>query len=47
MFAFGLTANEQRDRLRQAKQAEELAIVWRYLRGVTDIDGYSREMTEL
>ena len=47
VFAFGLTANEQRDRLRQAKQAEELAIVWRYLRGVTDIDGYSREMTEL
>jgi glutamate-ammonia-ligase adenylyltransferase len=43
----GLTAAERRDRLRRGKQAEELAVVWRYLLGVTDIDGYSREMTDL
>src|SRR5262249_20304290 len=47
VFASGLTVSEQRDRLRQLKQAEELAVVWRYLLGVTDIDGYSREMTAL
>src|SRR5262249_36198269 len=46
-FAPALTADEQRDRLPPLKQAEELAIVWRYLLGVTDIDGYSREMTAL
>src|SRR3989442_697659 len=28
-------------------QAEELAVGWRYLLGVTDFDGYSREMTAL
>ncbi|OLC00883.1 MAG: hypothetical protein AUH30_01550 [Candidatus Rokubacteria bacterium 13_1_40CM_68_15] len=47
VFAPGLAVSEQRDRLRQVKQAEELAIVWRYLLGVTGIDGYSREMTAL
>jgi glutamate-ammonia-ligase adenylyltransferase len=46
-LAPGLTAAERRDRLRRGKQAEELAVVWRYLLGVTDIDGYSREMTDL
>jgi glutamate-ammonia-ligase adenylyltransferase len=40
-------AAERRDRLRRTKQAEELAAVWRYLLGVTSIDGYSREMTAL
>ena len=29
------------------KQAEELAVVWRYVLGITTIDGYSREMTAL
>jgi glutamate-ammonia-ligase adenylyltransferase len=43
----GLTAGEQRDALRRGKQAEELAIVWRYLLGVTTIEAYSREMTAL
>jgi glutamate-ammonia-ligase adenylyltransferase len=38
---------ERRDRLRRVKQAEELAVVWRYLLGVTTIDGYAREMTAL
>jgi glutamate-ammonia-ligase adenylyltransferase len=36
-----------RDRLRQLKQAEELAITWRTLLGVTDAEGFSREMTAL
>src|SRR5262249_19690608 len=47
VFAPGLGAGERRDRLRHVKQGEELAIVWRYLLGVTTIDGYSREMTAL
>src|SRR5262249_60965862 len=47
VVARGLTATEQRGRLRQVKQAEELAVVWRCLLGVTDIDGSSREMTAL
>lgn len=47
VLAPGLSAAERRDRLRRGKQAEELAVVWRYLLGVTDIDGYSREMTDL
>ena len=47
VFAPAVPAAEQRDRLRRIKQAEELAVVWRYLLGVTDIDGYSREMTAL
>jgi glutamate-ammonia-ligase adenylyltransferase len=40
-------AVERRDRLRRLKQAEELTVVWRYLLGVTSIEGYSREMTAL
>jgi glutamate-ammonia-ligase adenylyltransferase len=47
VFAPGLNASERRDRLRLAKQAEELAIVWRYLLGMTPVDEYSREMTAL
>ncbi len=47
VFAPAVPVAEQRDRLRRIKQAEELAVVWRYLLGVTDIDGYSREMTAL
>jgi glutamate-ammonia-ligase adenylyltransferase len=47
VFAPALPAAERRDRLRRLKQAQELAIVWRYLTGVTEIDGYSREMTAL
>ena len=47
VFAPGLEPAEQRDRLRRLKQAQELTVVWRYLLGVTSIDGYSREMTAL
>ncbi|MBI2204614.1 MAG: hypothetical protein HYU41_12260 [Candidatus Rokubacteria bacterium] len=47
VFAPGLTAAERRDALRSQKQAEELAIVWRYVLGATDIDGFAREMTAL
>jgi glutamate-ammonia-ligase adenylyltransferase len=47
VFAPGLDAAEQRDRLRRLKQAQELTVVWRYLLGVTAIDGYAREMTAL
>jgi glutamate-ammonia-ligase adenylyltransferase len=47
VFAPALTPGERRDRLRRLKQAEELAVVWRYLLGVTSIDRYSREMTAL
>src|SRR5437867_3919842 len=47
VFVPGTTPVERRDRLRRVKQAEELAIVWRYVLGVTTIDGYSREMTAL
>jgi glutamate-ammonia-ligase adenylyltransferase len=47
VFAPGLPPAERRDALRRAKQAEELTIVWRYLLGVTAIEGYSREMTAL
>jgi [glutamine synthetase] adenylyltransferase / [glutamine synthetase]-adenylyl-L-tyrosine phosphorylase len=47
VFAPGTTPNERRDRLRRVKQAEELAVVWRYVLGVTTIDAYSREMTAL
>ncbi|MBI3636262.1 MAG: hypothetical protein HY216_08620 [Candidatus Rokubacteria bacterium] len=42
-----LISNDRRDALRRLKQGEELAVVWRYLLGVTSIDGYSREMTAL
>ncbi len=47
VFAPALAADERRDRLRRLKQGEELAVVWRYLLGVTTIDGYSRETTAL
>jgi glutamate-ammonia-ligase adenylyltransferase len=47
VFAPATTAIERRDRLRRVKQAEELAVVWRYVLGVTTIDAYSREMTAL
>jgi glutamate-ammonia-ligase adenylyltransferase len=47
VLAPALPTGERRDRLRRLKQAEELAVVWRYLLGVTDIDRYSREMTAL
>ena len=42
-----LPLSERMDRLRRAKQAEELAITWRMLLGVTDAERFSREMTEL
>jgi glutamate-ammonia-ligase adenylyltransferase len=47
VFAPGLEPAEQRDRLRRVKQAQELTVVWRYLLGVTSIDGYARELTAL
>jgi glutamate-ammonia-ligase adenylyltransferase len=47
VFAAGIEAAEQRDRLRRIKQAQELTVVWRYLLGVTSIDGYGCEMTAL
>jgi glutamate-ammonia-ligase adenylyltransferase len=47
VFAPSLPAAERRDRLRRIKQAEELAVVWRYLLGGTTIEAYSREMTAL
>jgi len=47
VLAPGLSDAERRDRLRRAKQAEELSIVWRYLLGATPIEGYGREMTRL
>jgi glutamate-ammonia-ligase adenylyltransferase len=47
VFAPGLPPAERRDRLRHVKQAQELAVVWRYLLGARTIDGYSREMTAL
>jgi len=47
VFAPGTTPVDRRDRLRRTKQAEELAVVWRYVLGVTTIDGYAREMTAL
>jgi len=47
VFAPGTTPIERRDRLRRVKQSEELAVVWRYVLGVTTIDTYSREMTVL
>ena len=47
VFAPGIEPGEQRDRLRRVKQAQELTVVWRYLLGVTSIDGYAREMTAL
>ena len=47
VFAPGTTPIERRDRLRRVKQSEELAVVWRYVLGVSTIDAYSREMTAL
>jgi glutamate-ammonia-ligase adenylyltransferase len=47
VFAPRTTPIERRDRLRRVKQAEELAVVWRYVLGITTIDAYSREMTAL
>ncbi len=43
--ALGLA--ERKDRLRRLKQAEELGITWRWLMGVTDVQGFSRELTAL
>src|SRR4030095_6016466 len=42
VFVSGTTPAERRDRLRRVKQAEELAVVWRYVLGITAIRGYSR-----
>jgi [glutamine synthetase] adenylyltransferase / [glutamine synthetase]-adenylyl-L-tyrosine phosphorylase len=47
IFAPALEAAEQRDSLRRVKGAEELAVVWRYLLGLTTVERYGREMTEL
>jgi glutamate-ammonia-ligase adenylyltransferase len=47
IFAPALDAAERRDSLRRVKGAEELRIVWRYLLGLTTIERYTREMTEL
>jgi glutamate-ammonia-ligase adenylyltransferase len=47
VFVPGTTPIERRDRLRRVKQSEELAVVWRYVLGITTIDAYSREMTAL
>ena len=47
VWAPGTTPIERRDRLRRVKQSEELAVVWRYVLGVTTIDAYSRELTAL
>ncbi len=47
VLARGLTAAERTDRLRQLKQAAELAITWRMLLGVTDAERFSAEMTAL
>jgi glutamate-ammonia-ligase adenylyltransferase len=47
VFASGIGAAEARDRLRRIKQGQELTLVWRYLLGVTTIEGYGREMTAL
>ncbi len=47
VFAAALPPAQRRDALRRAKQAEELTIVWRYLLGLSTIDGYAREMTAL
>ncbi len=47
VFAPRLTRAERKDRLRQIKQTEELGITWRMLRGVTDAERFSLEMTRL
>jgi glutamate-ammonia-ligase adenylyltransferase len=47
VFAPGTDPIEQRDVLRRIKQAEELRVVWRYLLGLTSLERYAWEMTEL
>jgi glutamate-ammonia-ligase adenylyltransferase len=47
VFAPAQAPGERRDALRRVKQAQELAIVWRHLLGVTTLEGYAREMTAL
>lgn len=47
VLAPGLGPAERRDAIRRIKQAEELAVVWRYLLGLTGIERYAREMTAL
>jgi glutamate-ammonia-ligase adenylyltransferase len=47
VFAPRLGRLERKDRLRQIKQAQELAITWRMLLGVTDVEQYSHEITGL
>jgi glutamate-ammonia-ligase adenylyltransferase len=46
-LAPGLSLSERKDRLRRAKQGEELGITWRFLLGVTSVEGFSRELTAL
>jgi len=47
VLARGIPAAERKDALRRHKQAQELAITWRMLLGVTDAEGFSRELTAL
>ena len=47
VLASGLTLADRKDRLRRMKQAEELGITWRWLLGVTDVEGFSHELTAL
>ncbi|HXJ84466.1 MAG TPA: bifunctional [glutamate--ammonia ligase]-adenylyl-L-tyrosine phosphorylase/[glutamate--ammonia-ligase] adenylyltransferase [Candidatus Methylomirabilis sp.] len=47
VFAPRLTRAERKDRLRQTKQGQELGITWRMLLGVTNVEGFSQEMTRL
>jgi glutamate-ammonia-ligase adenylyltransferase len=46
-LAPGLIGAEVGERLRRAKQAEELGIVWRYLFGIATLEQYSLELTAL
>ena len=47
VLAPALSTAERKDRLRRLKQAEELGITWRWLLGVTGVEGFSRELTGL
>jgi len=47
VLAPALSLSERKDRLRRLKQAEELGITWRFLLGVTGVEGFSRELTGL
>ncbi len=47
VLAPALSQSERKDRLRRLKQAEELGITWRFLLGVTGVEGFSRELTGL